>query len=734
MRLQLAGWLGRGVATMPDRFAVLSRVLVICFGAGFSSFTPAFAEDKTVEKSAYFQTLVNPTCSHCVDESKRRAGELRDDDRVLAWIRGKYDGGAVPFRFFLVPYRVISDTYGVWVYDADAGFVRGYEPSLDFLFHGWRNGVMVIRHKDGTLFSALSGEAFAGPRKGTKLKPLPIIETDWGYWLKAYPGTVAYNMFPKYVAHELPSAPNSESVSTRPAEDKRLGNDEPVVGISIGERAKAYPISLLATNQVIRDKVGDQELVVLWYAPTKTAAIYATRMDNGDVPERLKLERNAQIPTAPFMDKETFSHWTIEGRAVEGPLKGKTLVWLPGVQCKWFAWAAEYPHTSIYSPGEKRAEAGEAIVARLIQGERLDWQKLVKTTGHLVNVDAAEKSVTVFTDHDKKEHELSLTPQTEYHVEGAFGSLSDFSPGQSAYVIATVNEKKEMTGLHALADDFSMQAMSRPFVLKEYDQKNGRLMFVDEKSRKPATELKVSTSTRFLVEPSAAVQPGRAYYFTSTHDGVDRFAMELLDESTFAARTSQRLQRQRDELLKHGLKGTVLNMDASSHRAEVMIRRSDTWFARSWKVNEAVQLMATAQPTVACRVAEVHPDYARVRIRLDFAGHATPDVRLGDEVAIFGKLPDKVDFESPPDLGRFTGRQERIDYFLSTIYCSCGMLGSSCAGHWNTLAACQLHGCGMPNLITKLIGERIDAGKPDEAILAELIERNGRNILRLHQN
>ena len=60
------------------------------------------------------------------------------------------------------------------------------------------------------------------------------------------------------------------------------------------------------------------------------------------------LRHDAQIPTAPFMDHETFSHWTIEGRAVEGPLKGKTLAWLPSVQCKWFAWAAEYPKTDIY--------------------------------------------------------------------------------------------------------------------------------------------------------------------------------------------------------------------------------------------------------------------------------------------------------------------------------------------------------------------------------------------------
>ncbi len=328
------------------------------------------AQVKQVEKPAFFKTLVNPECSHCIDESKRRAGDLRDEDRVLAWIRGKYDGGAVPFRFFLVPYRVISDSYGVWVYDADAGFVRGYEPSLDFSFYGWRNGIMVIKHKDGTLFSALSGMAFDGPRKGTALTPLATIETDWGYWLKAYPKTVTYHMFEKYVPQDLPRTANSDSVSTRLPEDQRLNADGQVIGIAVGNKARVYPLSLLSTNQVIRDRVGGRELVVLWYAPTRTAAIYAPRMENENIPERLNFEYNPQVSTAPFMDKETFSHWTIEGRALEGPLKDKTLGWLPGVQCKWFAWAAEYPESDIYPPSEKSAEAIETMTAKLIEGER----------------------------------------------------------------------------------------------------------------------------------------------------------------------------------------------------------------------------------------------------------------------------------------------------------------------------------------------------------------------------
>src|SRR5579884_3567167 len=130
-------------------------------------------EPPLVVRPDAFPTLVNPNCSHCQDEAKRRAGELRDGDRVLCWTRGYSDGGAIPFRFFLNRYRVISDSYGVFVYDPDAGFARGYLPSYRFQFYGWRNGVLVMKHKDGTVYSGLSGVAFAGPKKGTRLAPIP---------------------------------------------------------------------------------------------------------------------------------------------------------------------------------------------------------------------------------------------------------------------------------------------------------------------------------------------------------------------------------------------------------------------------------------------------------------------------------------------------------------------------------------------------------------------------------
>ncbi len=304
-------------------------------------------EPKSLFRPEMFETLVNPACSHCIDESRRKAGDLQGDDRVLAWIRGKYDGGAIPYRWFLVPYRVISDSYGVFVYDADADFVRGWPASYDYRFHGWRNGVMVMRHKDGTFFDCLTGLAFDGPRKGEQLTPIPTVETDWGPWLKSNPGTVAYAMVSKFQPQSLPKALLPEAVKTRPVSDPRLDAEERVFGLAVGEESRAWPLMSFGERLAVRNATIDRmKAVILWDGRTRTATAFAPETE-GDKAEPVTLAVDASDPESPYVDKETGSRWSVAGRAVSGPRKGQALRWLPGVMVKWYAWAASYPKTSI---------------------------------------------------------------------------------------------------------------------------------------------------------------------------------------------------------------------------------------------------------------------------------------------------------------------------------------------------------------------------------------------------
>ena len=314
-------------------------------------------EPRSFFKHEMFETLVNPACSHCVDESRRKAGDLRDDDRVLGWVRGEYGGGAIPYRWFLVPYRVISDSYGVFVYDADADFVRGWPASYDFRFHGWRNGVMVMRHKDGTLFDCLTGVAVDGPRKGEQLTPIPTIETDWGPWLKANPGTVAYAMVSKFQPQSVPKSLLAESRQTRPEPDPRLDAEERVFGLTHGGKSQAWPLKSFGQAAEMRKaKLAGQEVVILWDGRTRTASAYAPETE-GPKREPVTLVVDMGDAESPWVDQETGSRWSVVGRAVFlGSCKGgQTLRWLPGVMVKWYAWAASYPKASLEGGEGRRA-------------------------------------------------------------------------------------------------------------------------------------------------------------------------------------------------------------------------------------------------------------------------------------------------------------------------------------------------------------------------------------------
>ena len=330
---------------------VLTMALLLTAASGFAG------DGVLIARPEAYKTLVNPDCSHCRDEATRRAAELRDDDRVLCWIRGYSDGGAIPLRFFLNSYRVISDSYGVFVYDPDAGYARGFAPSYDFTFYGWRNGVMVMKHKDGTLYSCLTGVAFDGPRKGDRLEAVPTLMSDWGFWLERYPGNVAYHMFDKYQPLAIARTVNKDSQESRGPADKRRPANAEVLGVFEEGKARAYSLDLLAKSRMIEETADGHSRIVLWYAPTKTAAAFrpvASPPGEGNEGETrdLTLQMDSADPTSPFVDKETGSHWDIAGRAVEGELKGWTLQWLDGTQVKWFAWAAEYPETTIYETHE----------------------------------------------------------------------------------------------------------------------------------------------------------------------------------------------------------------------------------------------------------------------------------------------------------------------------------------------------------------------------------------------
>jgi hypothetical protein len=301
---------------------------------------------RVLARPGLFQPLTEPPCSYASTQNRKNL--VRSDDRVIAWLRAAHNGGAIPIRLFLSAPRVINDTYGLFFYDPDGDYVTAFGKDYGYEFHGWRNGVMVARGKDGTLWSALSGVAFQGPQKGKKLRRIPSMVTNWGLWLMLHPESTAYDLYDgkKYPAAPLPAEMSAEARETMGQVDTRQAPLDAVLGVEIGDLARAYPLEESRERACYRDALAGNPLAVFWYGPTRTAVAYSAALGGRE----LNFYADDLSPeTAPFKDRETGSRWTLAGRAVDGPLRGKELEWVPGVQCRWYAWAAEYPQTSVHS-------------------------------------------------------------------------------------------------------------------------------------------------------------------------------------------------------------------------------------------------------------------------------------------------------------------------------------------------------------------------------------------------
>ena len=82
----------------------------------------------------------------------------------------------------------------------------------------------------------------------------------------------------------------------------------------------------------------------------------------GDEPARLESFRDTEgIGFTILLDPEgsTFEsygilneNYEIAGRAIDGPLRGQELTWAKSIQCRWYAWASEYPKTSVFEKSE----------------------------------------------------------------------------------------------------------------------------------------------------------------------------------------------------------------------------------------------------------------------------------------------------------------------------------------------------------------------------------------------
>ena len=116
-----------------------------------------------------------------------------------------------------------------------------------------------------------------------------------------------------------------------------------MVGVSLGDRAKAYPFDAVSRDVVVNDQIGDVPVIV--YANPQDMSVHIfVRQVGARVLEFAWADGQVK-------DQQTGTRWDpTKGLAIDGALRGELLKELPYSTAYDWAWEDFYPHTEVYSP------------------------------------------------------------------------------------------------------------------------------------------------------------------------------------------------------------------------------------------------------------------------------------------------------------------------------------------------------------------------------------------------
>jgi hypothetical protein len=318
-----------------------------------------------------------------------------------------------------------------------------------------------------------------------------------------------------------------------------------------------------------------------------------------------------------------------------------------------------------------------AKTLRAVAGTAEFLRVLPKPMATLKAIDLKAQTVTLLIDGEQLAKVWPVEPDAELKISAWWGRLEQLKPGDRVWVWLRLDRRKHPVSVCMIADELS-----------EYDC-HGSL-------RSPA--------------PSTP-----------------RFTPEVIEQRCTEQRAWLRRRWEAE-----GLPGTLTFHHIFSGELDVMLDHETMRWARSLREGEVVHL--AAEPPIKAVVKHTTPWRERTQVRLVVGELASADLRVGQRLHLkMTPLPAAVeDSPYPPDLGQPRSPEERVEWFLASTYCVCGVRKDVCTGQFYTLASCNPNACGTPNSTRKLLRRWIAEGKSDQQIWDDLLKGSGPLALKPH--
>ena len=224
----------------------------------------------------------------------------------------------------------------------------------------YRSNKLMYDRKTNSLWSSLVGEPVIGELAERdeiiKLDFFPVALTTWAEWVAENPDTKVLSLdnefYPPYF-YEPETSQRSIYYDYRVRADTMfpvwnrdhvLEAKDEVLGLSVGDEYRAYPIMKLRELRVVNDSIGGKNVVIVSSGMSSDVRVF----ESGD--ETFALADGVTVESVPgsLVDSDGDTWIVSDSGLRRAEEEGEPLSRLPSFVVFWFGWYAFHPHTTLY--------------------------------------------------------------------------------------------------------------------------------------------------------------------------------------------------------------------------------------------------------------------------------------------------------------------------------------------------------------------------------------------------
>lgn len=244
-----------------------------------------------------------------------------------------------------------------------SGIVNGEATTFGTSGLLYRSNKVMYDRATNSLWNQFIGEPVIGPLADSGIRQpfFPSVVTTWKEWLEEHPDTTVLDrntgVYPPdfYVPENDPRAiyydyfTSDEVMFPVWNRDVTFEPKEVIVGLSIGDSAKAYRVADLQQVRLVNDELGGVNVVVVASPDSRAGRIY----ERGDTTFSLASADEPDVPPSALVDEFGAVWQTTETGLVNQSDLSQTLPRIPSRTSFWFGWFQYNPDTEIYEPASR---------------------------------------------------------------------------------------------------------------------------------------------------------------------------------------------------------------------------------------------------------------------------------------------------------------------------------------------------------------------------------------------